>query len=893
MNLPRLHTNFRINAAGETLVLSRPDGIVIDSLSTGAISADISKGRQPDGEINWLFFTQPTPGTSNDSPGYAGILEQPQFSHPGGLHPNPFELSITSTSETAQTRYSLDGSLPVETSAIYSGPIYIGQTTVVRAGTFEAGFLPSKIVTHTYLIDLDTELPIVSVSTDPGNFFDSDIGIYVDEHIWEDWERAIHLEFFEPGNELGFSIDAGAKIYGGWTRTLPQKSLAVFARGIYGCPEINYRIFPAKQIDRFEAIVLRNSGNDWLGSEMWGGTMLRDGLMTGLVTDSGVDIQAFRPAIVFINGEYWGIHNIREKINEHFIASNHGVDPGDIDLLEFNGSVILGDNLHYFALIDFVSSNDLSDSDNYAYVESQLEIDNFIDYNIFQIYFANTDWPGNNIKFWRPRTENGKWRWILYDTDFGFGLVENYAHNTLLFALDDNGPEWPNPPWSTLLLRRLMENETFRNRFANRYCYYASTIFDSDNVLAQLNHFTQNISQEIPEHTIRWGWNMSSWNQNVNAVSIFGLNRPSYVRHHVRTYFGLNEVSILTLTISPENSGVVEISGLPAAEFPWLGQYFDDLPIEIEAIPGPGFQFSHWLQSGQQEPSISVTLEADLELNAVFIPYSGGQNIVINEINYNSAPDFNPGDWVELYNNTNATIDLSGWVFKDSEDAHNFTFPANLALVAEEYLVLCRDAAAFSASFPGIGNYLGDFDFGLSGNGESIRLSDSAGNIIDSLAYDDNLPWPTEPDGSGSTLALIDPNFDNALPESWAASLVFGTPGMVNDVTDIVADENEFSLNQNYPNPFNPTTTIQFSLQNPRFERNRVEVTLSIYSISGRLVKRLLANERFDPGLHSVQWDGTDKTGQVVNSGVYLYRLQAKSSDQKEISQIRRMILLK
>ncbi len=208
----------------------------------------------------------------------------------------------------------------------------------------------------------------------------------------------------------------------------------------------------------YEAIVLRNSGDDYYSSFM------RDGLMHSIVNELDLETQAYRPSVVFLNGEYWGIHNIREKINENYLAQHHDIDPNNIDLLEKNKFVISGDANHYNNMLEFISNNDMSLTDNFDYIETQMDIDNFIAYLLSQIYFDNTDWPGNNIKYWRSR-DNGKWRWILYDTDFGFGFksAQNYKNNTLrITPTAENGLENANKPWATFLLRKLLENDSFK-----------------------------------------------------------------------------------------------------------------------------------------------------------------------------------------------------------------------------------------------------------------------------------------------------------------------------------------------------------------------------------------------------------------------------------------------
>ncbi|MDP7036896.1 MAG: CotH kinase family protein, partial [Candidatus Marinimicrobia bacterium] len=492
--LTNLHTNFKIASEGEAILLTNSSGAMEDMVDSTAIPTDISYGRQPDGSDTWSFFPEPTPQGPNNTEGFGDYCETPEISQQGGFYLGPVIVTLSIESDNYQIYYTLDGSIPTEASSLYSQPISIQSTKVIRAAVIDNECFPGEVITHSYFINEESNLPVVSLTTDPYNLWDDEYGIYVlgndaewnfpyfGANFWEDWERPIHIELYEPNGELAFNLDAGVKIFGGWSRGWPQKSLAIYARPTYGTSEINYQIFPDKEIDSFSAIVLRNSGNDWFGSGESSATMFRDGVHTGFMDNTDIDHQAYRPSAVYINGEYWGIHNIREKVNEEFLASNNpGVDPDELDELEANAVIIEGDNQDYLNMIDFVENNDLSYSNNYALVVEQMDINNFIDYNIIQIYVGNTDWPGNNIKYWRPHIEGAKWKWILYDTDFGFGLFSSWAanvyHNTLLFALDDNGPGWPNPPWSTLLFRSLIENEEFQNKFINHFCYYLSTRF--------------------------------------------------------------------------------------------------------------------------------------------------------------------------------------------------------------------------------------------------------------------------------------------------------------------------------------------------------------------------------------------------------------------------------
>ena len=771
LNFPitSLHTNFKIASEGETIFLTNPSGELVDMVDSTLIPTDVSFGRQPDEGDEWYFYSEPTPGTANNTDGFNEYCEYPEFSYEAGFYPYDIEVSLSINSEIQQIFYSLDGSIPTEDSFLYSGPIPIESTIVLRATVIHPGCSPGVVVTHSYLIDDQSTLPVVSLTTDPVNLWDEDFGIYVlgsgastnfpyfGANFWEDWERPVHIELFEPDGELGFSLDAGVKIFGGWSRGLDQKSLAIYARSTYGSSQINYQIFPDKQIESFKAIVLRNSGNDWFGSGQDNASMLRDGMMTGLMNETGLDHQAYRPAVVYINGDYWGIHNIREKVNEEFLASNNpGVDPDDLDELELGGDIIEGDNQDYLAMINFIENNDLSIPENYIQIADQVNIENFIDYYIIQIYLGNTDWPGNNIKFWRPHIAGAKWKWILYDTDFGFGLFwwvaeeSNVDHNTLLFALDPYGPEWPNPPWSTFLFRSLMENEEFQHLFINHFCYYLNTRFNPEYVESHLSGTVENITPEMPTHINRWGGNLFQWNQNINSIQQFGSQRNDVIFTHLGDYFGLNETSNLNVSIVPTDAGTISLSGLIIPENPWTGEYFNNIPISVNAASNPGYSFSHWEGISGSEQIMTLTLDENLNLTAVFVENDNiGNSVFINEIlannvsiNMDESGEYD--DWIELYNADDEAINIGGlFLTDDAENLEKWMIPFDTEIQAQSFLLLWCDEDQEQGEF--------HTNFKLSGAGEYLFLVNFDGvTILNSITFatqSANISYGRMPDG--------------------------------------------------------------------------------------------------------------------------------------------------
>jgi hypothetical protein len=923
------HTNFKIKSAGETLMLTSGPGVVADSLDTGEIGEDRTIGRKPSGSVGLVFFDVPTPGERNTAPAIFGEAETVEVLPLGGIFDNTVSIGLTVTSEIASIRYTLDGSDPAETSALYTEAVVIDSTTVLKARAFERGKFDGPINTNTYLINEDIELPIISISINPENLWDPDTGIYVKGNsdarggydmnqskdtgnYYEDWEKPIHIEMYEPNGTQGFSIDAGMKISGKNSRKHPQKSLAIFVRPEYGTAEIDYKIFPDQPITKFSKFLLRATGNNQITEKA---TLIRDGLCQTIMGQLDLETLAYRPAVVFINGVYWGIQNIREKPNEDYIASHQGVDPERVDILDDYHAVFVNANVineykpgdktwtclvvegnadHYNALLRYMLDHDESDPEVYEYLKTQIDIENFIDYMAAQIYISNPDGPGHNTKMWRPQTENGRWRWLVYDVERGFGVQVNpfgipgpahVADLTDYYIRYKQTAEGRSPD-ANFLMYSLLTNDEFKAQFVNRYADHLNTIFSTDQVMPVIERLAAAIESEIPRHLARHDFavkSMDTWHANVDYIKNFADLRPQYTRENIVRNLGLGGTADVTLNVSDPLTGSIQISSLAITEFPWTGTYFKDVPVKLTAIPAPGYRFAGWVGINTVSPSISVTLTEAATYTATFVADNSAQNtIIINEINYNSSVLFDAEDWIELYNAYDIPVDLSGWTLQDISDSNIFSIPGGIVIPAGGYCVLVRDAAKFSAVFPGVKNAAGDFGFGLSNAGDTVRLFNTNGELIDSVTYGDASPWPADADGIGSTLSLISPDLDNAVAENWSASAPKGTPGIANDQVLSVDDDQmtdaptAFALGQNFPNPFNPVTTIPFSLA----ESGRV--TVEVYSILGRLVDTVV-DEHMSPGTYNVTFNTNG-----LSAGIYIYTIKTGA-----FSESKQMLLLK
>ena len=887
----QLHTNFGLSAAGETLLLTDAEGNTCDEVELGQARPDISLGRQPDGASNWVFFPKPTPGTGNTVSGVEGYAVAVTPVPPGGLYDGGIAVVLRTDSPSATVRYTLDGSEPTGGSPVYTSPVRIDSTTVVRARAFETGLLPGSIATHTYFIDEDITLPIVSLSSPPDGLFSEETGIYVfgpnasyespvpywDANFWQDWERPAHIEIFETDGRPALSADVGLSIGAGWSRLFPQKSFSIDARAKYGYSTLEYRFFPELPIDSFDTILLRNGGNDSAGS------LLRDALGSRLGIDVGLDVKARRPVVAFVNGAYWGVYAFREKFNVDYLVNHFDVDADEVDLIEKvvatdevpeHDNVQAGSVEDYRALVDFVAEHDMRDAANYDYVQARMDVPNFITYCVTKIYACDYNFSTNNVRWWRPRTPEGRWRWLLYDNDRTFESRSSttYTVNMLRTALRSIvGDE---------LLVSLLRNSSFRHDFVNRLADLLNTAFLPERVIDRLHELKTQIEPEMERHIVRWDidyWQgqigtLANWYADLQVIETFAQRRPEFVADHFRDQFDLGDDAVVDLTVSPSGAGAIRLNSIALDGSPWSGTYFRDVPLRITALPSPGYRFAGW--SGSLDavaPSIDVTPTGDISLTATFTGDSSTSDpVVMTEVNYNSSAESDPEDWVELHNLLDIPVDVSGWVFRDAEDAHGFVIPAGTIIAAGGYLVLCRDAAAFRGIFPDVGNHIGDLGFGLSNGGESLRLYSVAGTLIDSVAYGDATPWPVEADGTGATLALRDPRSDNSRAESWTASGHLGTPGASNGritAVEMRSAPAAFFLGQNYPNPFNATTSFRFSLpvSGP--------VSLAVYNAMGQKERDLVAGE-LASGPHILRWDGRDDRGAAVSSGVYFYRLR-------------------
>jgi len=899
------HTNFRITADGEAIYLSDQDGTIVDQIANVQLPTDFSYGRVPGDPDQFGYYADPTPGGPNGTEYSTEYFNDSVRLVVGGQDFGTVQ-SVLMESDLTDDKiyYTLDGSEPDINSTVYTDPLTLYETKVIRARIIRPGSLPGPVTTHTCFIGSGHDLPIISVSMKPDDLWDYNTGIYVmgpnagaespyhGANFWQDWERPAHIEIYSEDHDLLLSQDAGTKIFGGYSRAHPQRSMSFFARKSYGDGTFSYPLFKEKDINSFEAFVLRNDGNDWCNGNF------RDAVSAHLSAQMNIDHQAYQPYVMYLNGEYWGFINMREKINEHFIAGNHHVYPDDVNLVEGNGRLIYGSAASYMTMYNFITGNDMGSWQNYYYAGQMMDLQNYISFYALNVYIDNKDWPANNNKFWSTSAPGSKYRWISFDTDFAYSIWDHtaYTYNTLEFALGESELQnWANQPWAVAMIGSLIGNEGFRQRFINEFAGRMNTTWRPDQVIPVIDSFEQRLISEAPDHYDRWigdpnAWlSYPNWLASVERIRTYFRERPDYMRQHLMDRFGITDTFRITLNVSDPAAGKVQISGIEPDHYPFEGLWFKDIPVKLEATPAPGYVFSHWSGDFSGDTTVfSYDMGGPAAFTAVFEEVDSATRVVINEINYASHPDMNTEDWVELYNLSGVGVDLTGWSLVDGFSRDSFNIPPGTVLPAEGYMVFSRHRPDYRRFYPETDPVLGDLPFGLSRQGDGVGLYDPEGNLHDHVIYGISDPWPETPNGQGPTLELINPMMDNLLPGSWKASeSTGGTPLALNSVWDTLlipvdtTDHTDTTHHTDttgivfytlqsaraYPTPFSAQLNISFNLQ----VDDQVRITL--WSSSGEMLATV-REEWFSAGTNRITWNEAGK----LRPGLYFIHIRSGTS---------------
>lgn len=872
------HTNFKLKQTRDTqehVVFADTNGTIINDLELQKTQLEHSMGRSPNGSSNWKIFVNPTNGSSNTGTSYTAYAQTPEMNLEAGFYSGTQSIEITNTEPNSTIHYTLNGNLPTNGSTEYTGALNIADTKVVKAIVVsnDPEILPSFISFNTYFIDESHSLPVLSTSADQltallnGN---------------QSLRPHGTIEYFDiDGNRE----DAG---YGEYNKhgqdswQFPQRSFDYIARDEMGYHDaINEKLMEYSERESYQRIIIRASGDDnYPGIDSSAHT--RDIFIQKLANKNNlnVDMRRGERCVVYANGDFWGVYSIREKVSDSdYTDFYYDQDKYNIQYLmnwgntwaQYGGQAAFDDweQIHTFAL-----THDLSDQSNYQQVADEIDVTSLTDYILINSFVVCTDWINWNTSWWRgldPAGSHKKWGYVLWDEDATFNHYINYTG--VPNENPDADPCYPegitaDPEQHIVLLNKLLENEEFRQYYITRYMDLMNTTFQEEELLSVLEGIENSIIPDMPQHINRWGGSMNEWQDNVQKIKNFISDRIDYIPGGLNDCYTLTGPYDITLNVEPADAGQIKFNSITVdyGEYPWTGSYNGGIDMLLEAVQSnSSYVFDHWELDNHTVTDInaintSFFLEEADNIKAVF-SFAGSSDIVINEINYKDSPDFEVKDWVELYNNSSTTVDLSEWVFKDEDDLHEFIIPNGTSIAPNSYLVLAQSLVDFQSKFPDVSPVLGDFEFGLSGGGELVRLFDDSGVLVDSVEYDDEAPWPTEADGNGPTLELQDPNLDNNLGENWdacaAPGFEHGTPATVNNDCSLGIEDFSNVKVTVYPNPMKSETTILVSNYSSSLE-------LIVYDMLGREITSLKTDTN-----KFILSKGN------LNSGIYLLKIVA------------------
>jgi len=886
-----IHTNFQLAKKGDSLFISSAQSSVIDFIIIPELQIDVSYGRSINGAGTWVYFQNPTPKQSNLlSTYFTCLLKKPIIQTPAGLYSNSQQVVVTNPNPQGTIRYTTNGTEPTLSSSIYSTPVTIdninfpnglstvptnpsfnypiGSYTEVRAHTrgwlppysdvnnisilkvktFHSGCLSSETNGASYLINQPHNYPVVSIIMDSLALFDATSGIY---HYGNDLEpnydadgfaseRKVLMEYFDENGNLVFSEDLGLRIAGNGSRHSAVKNLKLYMRDQYGNGKIREQLFHDENLAVFETLLLRSGGHR-------PDCMPKDEVGSRITEVLPFEKSKFVQVIVYINGEYWGIHSLKQKLDEDHLHNKYDIPKNEVVLLYGRKTVnhgIAQDEFHYTDMVNYAFTNDLNDPLHYQHIDSLVDLNNYRDYMISQIFLGNGDWPYSNIKFWRKRApinsqsslgHDGKYRWILYDLDGTFG---GSCSNTFVTFNTLNQAMSPNAPFTeyTYLFRGLLAADVFKTDYINRTCDLLNSSFLPIVTREKLSVIKQSLDDQVLDHVVRWRYpsiadslqhrqnevpNLQKWEFLTHRMDTFLIERPRYARNHMKAAWGLGDTSKISIDVNDQIMGKVKINsilldahleGVTASVYPWQGTYFQYINIPLKAIPNPGYRFVHWLETGNTQEEILISISGDTNFTAIFEidpNYIAPLPLFINEFmsgnkDYMQDEFGEYDDWLEIYNPNNFPIDLSTYTLTD-----NLTQPQKYSIDIPLFIPANGFAVFWCDNQTGQGIYHTNFSLNNT-VGEFIGLyNKTTQQYEDSLLFTpvpQNHSYGRESDGSATWIYFDQP-----------------TPNASNQTTSII----EFTTNSFYvyPNP-NATKTLYSS----------TKITGAIYSITGKIV---------------------------------------------------------
>lgn len=708
------------------------------------------------------------------APALAVPGQPPQFSAGTGRYATAQSVVMTA-GPGATIRYTTDGSTPEATSSLYTGAVAVPSSRPLRARAFYASLDPSPVTTASYFIGETTALPIMDLVLPPSYLFDPVTGIYVNyEESGDAWERPCHVALISPSGADVREADCGIRLHGGSSRDSAKKSFRLYFRSSYGLSSWNLAPYWTHSPDpTVDTLVLRGAANDCFlvpsSTQRDEATYLRDQLMRDWHAALGHRAGDGFYVALHINGQYWGLYNPNERINDNLCEDTFGGSEWDVvkgtwnSTIRYHTEVVDGDLAAFNELIAWADSHDLSVPANYAELQQRIDLDNFLEWFVLNIFGQNHDWPQNNFVAARRRDQAGaRWRFFENDAEWAMGLRDTgWQRDSLAWALDPTFYKTHNPGTGSAPLSRLFANivggtiyvgqggvnvplvragnPEGRSRFVRLFQDALNFELAPETTRPQLAAAGALVQAEITREANRW-WNqsplnpdkpadqlISGWSSALGRMDLFLANRPGYVRGLIRDRFGLAGMQTLSISRSGGGTGRVSVNGHLVTP-PWSGVFFAGQPIELAPVADLDSHFQSWTGAvSGTEPSqtffagsagtatLTVTFGAGSTANS-----AGG--VIFNEYWVNDDGTAYPsignrtihGDWIELLVVDPAGVDMRGWRLTNNDtrdelsplniDNGSMIFPATAAFADIPYLtcilIVTSSNATNDAQFP-------------------------------------------------------------------------------------------------------------------------------------------------------------------------------------------------
>ncbi len=843
------HVDFKLSGDGEYLSISNAAGIILDEKEFPWVPVNYVYKRIGTTET-WVFSEWPVNDTAKQ---YAAVCDRPEFNPPGGSVSFPISLSVLPANAEDTVLVSMDGANP-EDPLLYPDILTVSEALTARSKTVREGLLPSYTHAHSYFSQDAYKLPVISFSADHEDLFVQG-GIYY-SYAKEGplFEIPASVAYYNGNNS--FDCITGARIQGGNSVYMPKKSFRFHYRGGYGQARLEANIFKGGPTS-FKNLVIRSGYDDDITTGT--GTMLRDPFSNELWKGLGELATGSEWSVLLLNGQYWGIYNLRESINEYFVEDHYGLK--DFDLVRFQK---WGPDLKYGTwdswdeLTGLFNSTDFSLPESYDKVAAVMDMNSFLNLLSFVhvTQFRSWTWGAFMVK-----PEKGKWKWTIWDTDRSY---LDLSWNGFTEYAITSAEKWPN-----FMPQRLLANERFRHELINRNCDLLNSIMIPDNAIAVYDSLVDILVPEIDAEYQRWNpGNRARWDTNNEAVRNFLRSRPVSVYNQMKSYFSIEDT--ITVKVNIVGNGKVRVNSLKISKKTWKGIYMQGIPIELEALPDYGATFIEW-QDISSDHSINFNPEDYRSITAVFDSISVEERtpLMINEIMYNPFSQ-ESSEWVEFYNPNEFTVSLEGYTLSDGGLANKFVFPYGSLIDPKDYLVVAGDFDAYGAEFGQQKLVKGSFNdgssgFNLSNAGEAVILINELGEQDDRVDYRDSYPWPVFADGVGPSLQLKALELDNTLPENWFADTeTESTPARKNSSYSSVEEVSGQSGIFVFPNPVREELHILLPGE------VQTDIQLAIFTLSGQKIAVDMFHRN---GRAEILWNhGIDV------SGMYILRVSYESA---------------